>query len=454
MAAELSPIGVSEHRDSDSDESGTVAAMAASVAWWRKEDWLAVWLGSLILLLIVIAGAPAAPSLRWRDWASASSIFSGTVLGRWLLVGITAWVLSTIGVAVSGGNVRRYAVGFPIVFILAWVSQLLAGHATAAAWGVEYVIFALLLGLAVSHLAGAPPWLREAARTEYFIKTGLVVMGATILFEEVLQAGVLGLLQAIAVVAVVWYVAFWLARRFRLDDELGVMLSSAVSICGVSAAIAACGAIEGDRRKLSYVTSVVLIVAMPMIVLQPWLVKIGGIPDVVAGAWLGGTLDTTGSVVAAGALVSETAVKIGTIVKLSQNVLIGVAAFLLSLWWTLRSTASHPGRERNRGSSASVIWERFPKFVLGFAAASLLFSFLLTPEVVAATKGAIGSARTIWFALAFVSIGLETNVTQLVRLDEGRPLACFLCAQAFNLLWTLALAWLIFGGVLLPAPVM
>ena len=108
-----------------------------------------------------------------------------------------------------------------------------------------------------------------------------------------------------------------------MDDELAVMLASAVSICGVSAAIAACGAIDGDRKKLSYVTSVVLVVALPMIVLLPWIVRLAGIPDVVAGAWMGGTLDTTGSVVAASALISETTVKIATIVKLSQNVLIG-----------------------------------------------------------------------------------------------------------------------------------
>ncbi len=423
------------------------APIAASPAWWTREDWLAVWLGSVVLLLIVVGVEPAVPALRWRDLPSAASLISPAVAGPWLLAGVAAWVLSTAGVALNGGHLRRYVLGFPIVFLLAWLSQVLAGNASAGAWGIEYVIFALSLGLLVSHLTGTPAWLREAARTEFFIKTGLVVMGATILFEEVLQAGILGLLQALGVVTVVWYVAFWLARRFRLDDELAVMLSSAVSICGVSAAIAACGAIQGDRRKLSYVTSVVLIVAMPMIVLQPWLARLAGIPDVVAGAWLGGTLDTTGSVVAAGALISETAMKVGTIVKLSQNVLIGVAAFVLSLWWTVRSTAAADMRP-----SAAVIWERFPKFVLGFAAASLVFSFLLTPELVASTKGAIGTARTIWFALAFVSIGLETNLTHLVRLDGGRPLMCFLCAQAFNVLWTLVLAWLVFGGVLFSSP--
>src|SRR5512141_494354 len=128
-----------------------------------------------------------------------------------------------------------------------------------------------------------------------------------------------------------------MSRKLKVDDEFAVMLSSAVSICGVSAAIATCGAIEGDKKQLSYVTSLVLIVAVPMMVLMPWAAKYFGMPDLVAGAWLGGTLDTSGSVVAAGALISEAAMKTGVIVKMSQNVLIGVAAFILSVVWTLRA---------------------------------------------------------------------------------------------------------------------
>jgi uncharacterized membrane protein YadS len=192
----------------------------------------------------------------------------------------------------------------------------------------------------------------------------------------------------------------------------------------VSAAIAACGAIDGDRKKLSYVTSVVPVVALPMIVLLPWIVRLAGIPDVVAGAWMGGTLDTTGSVVAASALISETTVKIATIVKLSQNVLIGLAAFVISVWWSVRAS-----RDVATAAPGRMIWERFPKFVLGFIAASLLFSFALPADVVARTKAGIGAIRTLWFALAFVSIGLETRLTDLLRFEDGRPLVTFLLAQ-------------------------
>lgn len=409
------------------------------------EDWLAVVLGAIVLLLALSGLVPSLPALRWGGSTGLLALLSPDVLVGWVGACIGVGVLSAAALACEGGDVARFVRGFPFVFALAWLALVLAGHTGSAAWGIEYVIFALALGLLASHLGAAGASVRAAARSELFIKTGLVIMGATILFGDVLQAGALGILQAVGVVIVVWYVSFWLAKRFRVDEELAVMLSTAVSICGVSAAIAACGAIQGDRRKLSYVTSLVLIVAVPMIVAMPWVVRATGIPDVVAGAWMGGTLDTTPSVVAAGALVSEATVKVGTIVKFSQNVLIGVAALVLSIWWSMRSRtvgAEAPG--------AAIIWERFPKFVLGFLAASLVCSFVLGPELVARTRDAVGSLRTVWFALAFVAIGLEARVTDLLTLDGGRPFAAFVLAQAFNVLWTLLLAWLIFGGILLP----
>ncbi|HAM56587.1 MAG TPA: putative sulfate exporter family transporter, partial [Candidatus Rokubacteria bacterium] len=214
-------------------------------------------------------------------------------------------------------------------------------------------------------------------------------------------------------------------------------------------AIAACGAIQGDKKKLSYVTSLVLIVAVPMMIVMPWIVRATGMPDAVGGAWLGGTLDTSGSVVAAGALISEPALKAGVIVKFSQNVLIGVAAFLLSVWWTFRQRAE--GGERPR---ARVIWDRFPKFVLGFLVTSAVFSFVLDAATVSTTKGTLNGLRTVWFALAFTCIGLETRFTELVSMGRGRPAAAFLAAQAFNVVWTLLLAYLLFGGVLFPAPLL
>jgi uncharacterized membrane protein YadS len=398
-----------------------------------------VWIGAAVLGAVLMGYKPASLSLKW---ASAEQIPG--LLSRGLLeLGLFGWGFSAAGIWLLGGRIAAFSKGFPAVFLLGVMAHVLAGNAVASAWGIEFVIFALVTGLLVSNTLGAPEWLLAAARTEFYIKTGILLMGATILFSEILQAGALGILQSVLVVIVVWYFSYWLAKRLRLDDEFAAMLSTAVSICGVSAAIAACGAIQGDRRKLSYVTSIVLIVAVPMIVIQPWLIRTFAIPDAVAGAWLGGTLDTTGSVVAAGELISETATKVGTIVKFSQNVLIGVAAFLLSVWWSAKSS---------KGADVAVIWERFPKFVLGFVGASLLFSFGLDGGLAAKAKPAITSLRNLWFAMAFVSIGLETKFTDLLTIEEGRPFWSFLGAQAFNAVWTLILAWLIFGGILFEVP--
>jgi len=178
-----------------------------------------------------------------------------------------------------------------------------------------------------------------------------------------------------------------------------------------------------------------------MMVLMPWIAKAFQIPDLVAGAWLGGTLDTSGSVVAAGALISEVAMKAGVIVKFSQNVLIGVAAFLISIWWAVKK-----GSEQGERPSARIIWQRFPKFVLGFVVASVVFSFLLDDATVSATKGTLSALRVVWFGLAFTSIGLETRFGELVNMDGGRPAAAFLLAQSANVAWSLLLAYILFRG--------
>lgn len=399
-----------------------------------------------MLAVILLGYRPAIPSLKWSGAGDLARVFSPDALVGWLGIGAVCLVFALAGAAIQRISLPRFALGFPVVFVLAVAAQWIAGNSGVNAWGFEYVIFSLILGLLISNTVGTPAWLMEAVRTEYFIKTGLVMMGATILFGEILQAGARGIVQSLLVVIVVWYAAFWICKKLRIDDEFSVMLASAVSICGVSAAIATCGAIQGDKKKLSYVTSVVLIVAAPMMVLQPWIAKWMGMSDAVAGAWLGGTLDTTGSVVAAGAIISEKAMQVGTIVKFSQNVLLGFAAFALSLWWTLRDNTT---QER---PTARVIWDRFPKFVLGFMVASLIFSFVLGENVVKETKPVVGGLRTLWFSLAFISIGLETNFREFLRMGGGRPFFAFVGAQGFNLVWTYILALIVFGGLLFGTP--
>lgn len=377
-------------------------------------------------------------------------VFAGDNIVSAIIIGFGYLVISLIALALMGEKAGKIAVGFPAVFIIAWFGQLIAGNYTInSTLGIEYVIWCLVIGLFISNVIGLPEWLKPAVRTEFFIKSGLVVLGSGILFTEIVQAGFYGIVQAVLVVAAVWYFTWWVAKKMKIDDDFAAVLSSSVSICGVSAAIATGGAIKADGRKISYVTSIVLICAIPMMILQPLIAKWLGMSDIVAGAWLGGTLDTSGSVVAAGELISPAAMKTGVIVKMSQNVLIGVAAFILSIVWTLKACKIGGNQET---PSAMEIWNRFPKFVLGFIVASLLFSFVVSPSTVSAVKGTLGGLRTWWFALAFTCIGLETHFGDLAKMEGGRPAGAFLIGQGFNILWTLLLAWLIFGGVIFPVP--
>jgi len=419
------------------------------------EDGWALWIGGLLMaavLLIAFSMTDFKFASPVYQWTGTDDLVSKVLTGKNILlisgIGLAFAVLSSIAISLSAGEPGKYMAGFTVVYILAVFSLIIAGNKTINRYGIEYVVFGLMIGLVLSNLNLAPAWLKEAGRSEFFIKTGLIILGSSILFTDIVNAGLPGIVQAVAVVIVVWFFALWLSRKLKVDDEFGVILASAVSICGVSAAIVAAGAIKGDKKKLSYVTTLVLLVAIPMLVLQPWVIKKFAIPEVVGGAWLGGTLDTTASVTAAAQLVGPLALKAGVIVKFSQNVLIGVAAFFIAAWWTLKKENS----QNTERQGLKIVWERFPKFVLGFIAASLLFSFVIPAETTKQVSGFLNGLRTLWFALAFVSIGLEAKFSDLVKTQGGRPALAFTVAQLFNIFWTLLWAYLLFGGLLFSVP--
>lgn len=420
-----------------------------------SEDGWALWIGGLLtgaVLLLAFLSRDFKFTPPLYQWSVANElggkIFTNENLLFFAGIGFVFAVLSSIAIGLSGGNRGKYIAGFIVIYILAVLSLIISGNKTINSYGIEYVVFGLIIGLILSNLNLAPAWVKEAARSEFFIKTGLIILGTSILFTDIVNAGIPGILQAIVVVIVVWFFALWLSRKLKVDDEFGVILASAVSICGVSAAIVAAGAIKGDKKKLSYVTTLVLLVAIPMLVLQPWIIKKFGIPEVVGGAWLGGTLDTTASVTAASQLVGPLALKAGVIVKFSQNVLIGVAAFFIAAWWTLKKEND----QKTEKQGLRIVWERFPKFVLGFIGASLVFSFVIPAGTTKQVSGFLNGLRTLWFAMAFVSIGLEAKFSDLVKTQGGRPALAFTVAQLFNIFWTLLWAYLLFGGLLFSVP--
>lgn len=408
------------------------------------EDWVVVILGFMVIVLALAGIQSAIPSYGWKSGADLSDkIFSGANLLRILLQFLFVFAIAALGAFLTGKPFKHFLIVFPLIYAISVVAMILTGNSQVKALNLEAVIFSLTLGLLIGNLFKLPTWFREVLATELFVKIGLVILGTSIIFGDILKAGSYGLVQALVVVLSVWYFAYWLCMRLKIDKEMTMMISSAVSICGVSAAIATAGAIKGDNKKLSYVISLVLITAIPMMIGMPYISKWLGLSQEVTGAWLGGTIDTTGAVVASGTLVGEEALKISTIVKFSQNVLLGLAAFAISVYWTFNSNKDVNRENENPG--LSVIWDRFPKFVLGFVGASLLFSFVLDASQTAGVKESLKNVQTLWFVLAFTSIGLETNFADLFTSENRRPLTAFLIAQFFNILVTLVVAYLLFG---------
>ena len=407
------------------------------------EDWSIVVTGFLIIALVIFGFPLISPTYGWKNTGELSGkVFTSYNIKVALHLFICLFALAIVLAFISGKPVKPVLKGFPAVYLLTTLALILAGNAFLKDWNLEAVIFSLLIGLVIRNFFTVPEWLKASLSTEAYVKIGLVLLGSSVIFGDILKAGSLGLIQALIVVVSVWYFAYWIAKKLGVDEEMSIMISSAVSICGVSAAIATAGAIKGDSKKLSYVISIVLITAIPMIIFMPMLANLLGLPEAVAGAWIGGTIDTSGGVIASGSLVGEEALKISTIVKFSQNVLLGLAAFAISIYWTYNGKSTETGEKVK--PNAAVIWERFPKFVIGFIAASLLFSFLIDADTNNAVKGHLKALQGVWFALAFTSIGLETNFRELFNGQGKKPLYAFLIAQLFNVAVTLLVAWMLF----------
>ncbi|MGZ3535253.1 MAG: YeiH family protein [Thermodesulfobacteriota bacterium] len=313
-----------------------------------------------------------AKDVKGDTGSTAGKVFSGDNMLRALYLLIGMWILGLIGMALMGMPIGKFTLGFPIIFILSALAFFVAGNSAVNYYGLEVVFWALLFGLLISNVFGVPEWLKTAVKTEFFIKIGLVLLGAEVLFTTIVKVGAYGMVQAIIVIVAVFYVCFWIAKKLGLDDEFASILGTAVSICGVSAAIAAGGAVKGDPKKVSHTISLVLLCAIPMLIFQPIIAKAFGWGAAMTGAWLGGTIDTTGAVVAAGAIAGTQAMEVAVVVKMAQNVLIGAAAFLLAIWFTFK------GKEATEKPGAMEIWFRFPKYVVGFIVVYIVFYFFIT----------------------------------------------------------------------------
>ena len=352
-----------------------------------------------------------------------------------------------IGYAVAGVLVV-IALGAATRFLEQQVPKWADGTAfEGIARSIEFPVYAIALGL-LGNIVLSKLALRDALsrgfRTEFFIKTGLVLLGASINLKLLVTAAGPAIIQALLLISIVFGFTWWLGGRLGIDDKLRALLASAVSICGVSAAIAAAGAVQAKREQLAYAASLVIAFALPSIFLLPWLAGVFGLSDAVAGAWIGGNIDTTAAVAASGAIAGEDALQIATIVKTTQNALIGIVAIALTAYFALKVERRSSADAR---PTVGQFWERFPKFVLGFIAASIIGTLYLqwAGSDGKATITTVNDLRTWFLIFAFVAIGLEFSLKGL-REAGWRPIVLFASATVVNIVVAFGLALVLFGN--------
>jgi uncharacterized integral membrane protein (TIGR00698 family) len=427
-------------------------------ALWKEEDWWAVWIGFTILIGALVRIVPSVPKIaKWTNdplsafVVSDGSTITGNLIIPLIILAAVLAVLTSVAVRVMNlATLGRYFVGFSGVFVLAVIAYWIAGQTDIRYWGLSYALWALLVGLLISNTIGTPNWLKAGIRTELFIKIGLVLLGAEILFKKILSLGAPGLMVAWIVTPIVIIFMFIFAVRIlkMKNKSLAIIVAAATSVCGVSAAIAAAAASRAKKEDLTLAVGMTLIFTVLMMFFMPLFIKYIDMHHILGAAWMGGTIDSTGAVVAAGSMLGPDAEKVAAVVKMIQNVLIGLAAFFIAIYWVTKVEAV-PGRRPN----IMEIWYRFPKFVIGFVAASLVFSFVVVPLM----NGDFNAVETVFikpisktlrgwfFCLAFVSIGLESNFKDLAsRMEGGKPMVLYIVGQSFNLILTLLVAYIAF----------
>lgn len=355
------------------------------------------------------------------------------------------------GKMVMGESIFKFIKGFTIVFLISILAYVAAGNATMKHYGIGYAAWAILFGLIVSNTIGTPKWVIPAVQTEYYIKTGLVLLGAEILFGKILSIGVPGIFVAWIVTPIVLVTTYLVGQKIIKvpSKTLNMTVSADMSVCGVSAAIAVASACRAKKEELTLAVGLSLVFTSVMMILMPAFIKAVDMPHVLGGAWMGGTIDATGAVAAAGAFLSDKALYVAATIKMIQNVLIGVIAFSVAIYWVAKVD-----KVEGQKVGKMEIWNRFPKFVIGFIFASIVFSSIYAAigkdlAYVVIDHGAIRGLSKIgrgwFFCLAFSSIGLATNFRELkAYFKGGKPLILYLFGQSLNLCLTLGMAYVMF----------
>ena len=435
----------------------------------KKEDWLAVWIG-----FIVIAIGAVAVLTGWFDFSAAK--FSTWVigeegvkkavplaeqLGKWIfwrkliVTVLVLGILFTIGIKLQGESVKKYIPAFLVLFVIAIFVRFVSAEFTLNRY-LEWAFWALLIGLLISNTVGTPEWLKPAIRTEFYIKTGLVIMGFSVLFSNIAKFGLYGLGIAWIVTPIVIIFMWWFGTKvLKIGNKpLVITLASATSVCGTSAAIATGAAAKAKKEDLSLAISISIIFTILMMVFEPMIIRWAGMNQLMGGSLIGGTVDSTGAVVLAGNALGPEAEQAAVLVKSIQNILLGFIAFFVAIFFALKVDKTGDSKV-----GAGEIWNRFPKFIIGFFVASLVASFIVLPLTsgaeVKAINGVLDQYKSWAFVLAFTSIGLDTNFKSLAKqMQGGKVLWLYVVGQLFNIALTLFAVWFLLSGVVFDIPVL
>jgi uncharacterized integral membrane protein (TIGR00698 family) len=435
---------------------------------FRKEDWWAIWIG-LGLIAVSVALFAAGSSIKWiavapQKWSHLADVSQqlkqhGLQFGALFVLWSVAF---GIGAAALGIKITRFLPAFLLIYLAAGCIYFLGLWDQAAHYNLEPPLVALGLGLLISNTIGVPRWLDPGLRVEFYIKTGIVLLGASLPLTLIAWAGPVAIVQAAIVSLATFGAIYFAAVRLGLDRRLAATLGTGGAVCGVSGAIAVGGAVGAKKEEVSVAISLVVLWAIVMIFVLPLVARALHLSTGVAGAWIG----TSEFADAAGLAAAQTyggyagnvpgiagnpdaAVTAFTLMKvIGRDMWIGVWAFVLSLIATTRWERTGI-QSRSR---ASEIWNRFPKFVLGFLIASAVVTLAARgfdyaaykKEVVPALVGPLQVFRTWAFTFAFLSIGLTTRIREFASIG-ARPLYAFGIGVAVNVVLGFVLSTQVFN---------
>ena len=407
--------------------------------FWAKEDWQAIWIGAIVIIIACFAVLTKAfdfSAIKFATWTLGENLSEAAAakvvplgeqlasLAFWrklLVTFVTLGVLFTLGVKLQGGSIKKYIPAFIALFVISLVVRLVSAEFTLNRY-LEWAFWALLIGLLISNTVGVPEWLKPAIKTEFYIKTGLVIMGFSVLFSNIAKFGLYGLGIAWIVTPIVILFMWWLGTRvMKIDNKpLVITLASATSVCGTSAAIATGAASNCKKTDLTMAVSISIIFTVLMMVFEPIIIKATGMSPIMGGALIGGTVDSTGAVAVAGSTLGGEAEKAAVLVKMIQNILIGFIAFFV---------------------------------------ASLVASFVIMPafgsDQVSAINKVLDQYKNWAFVLAFTSIGLDTNFKEIIKqMQGGKVLWLYIIGQLFNIALTFFAVWFLLSGKIFPIPVL